>query len=335
MLIFTEQELKQHVQLNKEAISIVEAGFTKLAEGEAVMPPIMRVDLHGQNGEVDVKTAYVKGEDMFAIKVSSGFFNNYKLGLPSGNGLMLLISTQTGIPQAILLDNGYLTEVRTAAAGAIAAKYLSRKTIETVGVIGAGSQARYQARALKLVRDFKKILVYSRSDERSRKYASDMSAELGVEVQVAGSAEYAVRNSDTVITTTPAAEPVIKAEWLHPGLHITAMGSDAEHKQELEAEVLARADKLVCDTKKQCARLGELHHALDIGVLTDESQVIELGQLTSGKSSGRVNDEEITVCDLTGTGVQDTVIALFAYSELVKRDIGLKIENKKLALKNG
>lgn len=127
---------------------------------------------------------------------------------------------------------------------------------------------------------------------------------------------------------------MIKAEWLHPGLHITAMGSDAEHKQELEAEVLARANKLVCDAKKQCARLGELHHALDKGVLTNESQVIELGQLTSGKVSGRINDEEITVCDLTGTGVQDTVIALFAYSELVKRDIGLKIENKELALKN-
>ncbi|MEH6989306.1 cyclodeaminase [Cytobacillus firmus] len=334
MLIFTEQELKQYVQLNKEAIAIVEAGFTKLAEDEAVMPPIMRVDLHDQNGEVDVKTAYVKGEDMFAIKVSSGFFNNDKLGLPSGNGLMLLISTQTGIPQAILLDNGYLTEVRTAAAGAIAANCLSRKNIETVGVIGAGSQARYQARALKLVRDFKKILVYSRSEDRSRKYALDMSAELGVEVQVAESAEVLVRNSDTVITTTPAKEPVIKAEWLHPGLHITAMGSDAEHKQELEAEVLARADKLICDTKAQCARLGELHHALDQGVVTNESQVIELGQLTSGKLSGRINDEEITVCDLTGTGVQDTAIALYAYSELARREIGLKVENEKLAIKN-
>ncbi|WHY59951.1 MULTISPECIES: cyclodeaminase [Bacillaceae] len=334
MLIFTEQELKQYVQLNKEAIAIVEAGFTKLAEDEAVMPPIMRVDLHDQNGEVDVKTAYVKGEDMFAIKVSSGFFNNDKLGLPSGNGLMLLICTQTGLPQAILLDNGYLTEVRTAAAGAIAANYLSRKNIETVGVIGAGSQARYQARALKLVRDFKKILVYSRSEDRSRKYALDMSAELGVEVQVAESAEDLVRNSDTVITTTPAKEPVIKAEWLHSGLHITAMGSDAEHKQELEAEVLARADKLICDTKAQCARLGELHHALDKGVVTNESQVIELGQLTSGKQSGRINDEEITVCDLTGTGVQDTAIALYAYSELARRKIGLKVENEKLALKN-
>ncbi|WP_078408794.1 cyclodeaminase [Priestia abyssalis] len=334
MLIFTEQELKQHVQLNLEAISIVEEGFTKLANNEVEMPPIMRVDVHDQNGEVDVKTAYVKGKDMFAIKVSSGFFNNYKLGLPSGNGLMMLISTKTGIPQALLLDNGYLTEVRTAAAGAIAANYLSRKNIETVGVIGAGSQARFQVRALKLVRDFKRVVVYARSADRAKKYVEDMSAELGLEVQVVDSAEAVVRNSDTVITTTPAKEPIIKAEWLHPGLHITAMGSDAEHKQELETEVLARADKLVCDTKAQCARLGELHHALDFGVLTEGSSIIELGQLTSKEAVGRENDEQITVCDLTGTGVQDTAIALFAYNEMTKHNLGLNVENKTLSLKN-
>jgi ectoine utilization protein EutC len=332
--IVTEQELKEYVHLNLEAISVVEEGFTKLANNEVEMPPIMRVDVHDQNGEVDVKTAYVKGKDMFAIKVSSGFFDNFKLGLPSGNGLMMLISTQTGIPQALLLDNGYLTEVRTAAAGAIAAKYLSREDTKTVGVIGAGSQARFQVRALKLVRNFKKILVYSRGMDRAKKYAEDMAVELGIEVEVVDSAEQVVRNSDLVITTTPAKEPTIKADWLHPGLHITAMGSDAEHKQELEAEVLVRADKLVCDTISQCARLGELHHALDSGVLTNDSSIVELGQLTSKKLSGRENEEQITVCDLTGTGVQDTAIALFAYKEMVERNVGLTVENKTVSLKN-
>jgi ornithine cyclodeaminase len=245
----------------------------------------------------------------------------------------MLISTKTGVPQALLLDNGYLTDVRTAAAGAIAAKYLSRDHIETVGVIGAGGQARFQVRALKLVRNFKKVLVYSRSIERAKRYAKDMSEELGIDVVVADSAETVVRNSDTVITTTPSKEPIVKAEWLHPGLHITAMGSDAEHKQELEAEVLVRADKLVCDTKEQCARLGELHHALDQGVLTIHSPIVELGQLTSGQCIGRENDEQITVCDLTGTGVQDTAIALFAYHEMKKRNLGLKVENQVALLK--
>ncbi len=333
MLIFTEQELKEHVQVDFEAISIVEEGFVKLANGEVTMPPIMRVDIHDQNGEVDVKSAYVKGKEMFAIKVSSGFFNNYKLGLPSGNGLMMLLSTKTGIPQALLLDNGYLTHVRTAAAGAIAAGYLSRENIRTVGVIGAGDQARYQIRALKLVRDFKRVLVYSRSLDRAERYAEEMRVELGLDVQAVENAEAVVRNSDTVITTTPANEPVIKAEWVHPGLHITAMGSDAEHKQELESEILRRADKLVCDTKAQCSRLGELHHALDSRVLADDSSVLELGQLASKQMKGREDDRQITVCDLTGTGVQDTMIALFAYNEMVKRNKGLAIENKKFATK--
>ncbi|MCM3694117.1 cyclodeaminase [Neobacillus niacini] len=334
MLIFTEQELKEYVQLNPEAVKLVEDAFTKLSKNEASMPPIMRVDIVDQNGEVDVKTAYIKGKDMFAIKISSGFFNNYQLGLPTGNGMMILISTQTGVPEAILLDNGYLTDVRTAAAGAVAAAYLSKKSIETVGIIGAGSQAKYQLRALNIVRKFNKVLVYARSLERSQTFAEEMTAELGIEVIAVGSAEEVVRNSDTVITTTPAKEPIIKADWLHPGLHITAMGSDAEHKQELEPEVLAKVDILVCDTKAQCARLGELHHALTAGVLTEESQVVELGDLTSLKVVGRVNEEQITVCDLTGTGVQDTAIALFAYQEMIKRNKGLKIENNKILQKN-
>jgi ectoine utilization protein EutC len=334
VLIFTEQELKQYVQLNQEAVKVVEDAFTKLSKNEVMMPPIMRVDIDDQNGEVDVKTAYIKDKEMFAIKISSGFFNNYKLGLPSGNGMMILISTETGVPEAILLDNGYLTDVRTAAAGAVAAKYLSKETIETVGVIGAGSQSRFQLRALCLVRKFNKVLVYARSAERAQEFATEMAAELGIEVVAVQTAETVVRNSDTVITTTPAKEPVIKSEWLHPGLHITAMGSDAEHKQELEAEVLAKANLLVCDTKAQCSRLGELHHALEQGVLTETSQIIELGQLTSLKVGGRANNEQISVCDLTGTGVQDTAIALFAYKEMKKRNLGLKIDGSDLLIKN-
>lgn len=328
MLIFSEKDLKENVTLNQAAIQVVENGFTKLMENEVEMPPIMRVDLHDRNGEVDVKTAYVKGEEMFAIKVSSGFFDNYKLGLPSGNGLMVLISTETGVPEALLLDNGYLTEIRTAAAGAIAAKYLSNESLDAVGVIGAGSQARFQLRALALVRNFKKVLVYSRSKDRADNYAKEMTAALGVEVQVAESAEQVVRSCKLVVTTTPAKEPVVKAEWLHPGLHITAMGSDAEHKQELEPEILAQADKVVCDTKAQCAVLGELHHALDTGALTNDSPIIEIGELTSQKVKGRDHTEQITVCDLTGTGVQDTAIALFAYAEMVNKEIGLQVGEK-------
>lgn len=319
------------IRLDKQMIPVIEDAFTQLKEKDVVMPPIMRVDVKESNGEVDVKTAYIPGKDMFALKVSSGFFNNYKLGLPSANGLMMLISSITGEPKALLLDNGYLTEVRTAAAGAIAAKHMAKEDVHTVGVIGTGAQARYQLKALKLVRDFQKVLVYGRSKENAGKLKEDMEALLNVDIQIEAEVEPVVRNSDIVVTTTPATKPLVKADWLHPGLHITAMGSDAEEKQELEADVLSKADRFVCDTKAQCARLGELHHSIEQGYIDKAAPVTELGELTSGTSKGRLNDQEITVCDLTGTGVQDTAIALLAYERLTEKDgIGLAIDNKKI-----
>lgn len=326
MMIFKEQEIREVVQINREAIAVVEEGFTSLQAKKVAMPPIMRVDIPENNGEVDVKTAYIPGLDQFAVKISSGFFNNYQKGLPSLSGMMLLISTETGIPQAVLLDNGYLTDVRTAAAGAIAAKYLARENLDTVGVIGAGAQARYQMMALKQVRNFNRIMVYGPTQSRVQQYAKDMEALLDVKVTIAPSAEAVVKESELVVTTTPSKTPIIKAEWLHPGLHITAMGSDAEHKQELEASVLGRADLLVCDVKSQCFRLGELHHGLEQGTISQESDIVELGEITSGRKGGRTDDRQITVCDLTGTGVQDTAIAVFAYSELVAGGHGTRFD---------
>lgn len=328
MIIFKEEEIKQSIQINRESIAVVEEGFTHLADGKATMPPIMRVDIPESNGEIDVKTAYIQGFDTFAIKVSAGFFNNYQKGLPSGNGMMLLVSTETGIPQAVLLDNGYLTDVRTAVAGTVAAKYLAKEKLKTVGVIGAGSQARYQMIALKQVRDFKEIIVYGPTANRVEQFVLDMQKKLDVNVVVAPSVESVVKESELVVTTTPSKTPIIKPEWLHPGLHITAMGSDAEHKQELEASVLTKANLLVCDVKTQCFRLGELHHGLTADILTENSDIIEVGELTSGKKKGRSSDQQITVCDLTGTGVQDTAIAIFAYNEMVQKGLGLHLDNR-------
>lgn len=322
MRIIEESELRQKVGLSQAAIAVVEDGFTALSEGRAEMPPIMRVDIPESRGEVDVKTAYIRGEKDFAIKISSGFFDNYRRGLPSAGGLMVVLSAETGVPVAVLLDNGYLTDVRTAAAGAIAAKYLAPAHIETAGVIGAGAQARWQMLALKEVRAFRRVLVYGPTRDRVDSYVAEMGPLLGVEVVAVDDPEAVVRNSDVVVTTTPAAAPLVKAAWLHAGLHLTAMGSDAAHKQEVEPEVLARADVLACDSKAQCFRLGELHHALEQGTLTREHAIVELGELTSGRKPGRTDQRHITVCDLTGTGVQDTMIALFALRHMEEGRLG-------------
>lgn len=325
--LLTESEIRECVDIDDEVIDAIEEGFSRLAQGDVAMPPVMRVDIPENNGELDVKSAYIRGLDSFAVKMSSGFFDNHKLGLPSLSGMMVLLSAKTGVPEALLLDNGYLTDVRTGAAGAVAARWLAREKIETVGVIGAGSQGHYQVQALTRVRDFNRVFVYDLSTELVENYKTEMESALGVEVIPGESAETVVRHSDVVITATPAKKPYLKAEWLHPGMHITAMGADAEGKQELFADAVARADRLVCDRKSQSLRLGELHHAWEAGLISEESDVSELGEITSGQKAGRRSDDEITICDLTGTGMQDTVIAIIAYRKAVEGGFGLSVEN--------
>ncbi len=322
MLIATESQLRECVELDADGLAAVEDGFARLDRGEADIPTIMGLEIPAKNGAADVKAAYVEGWDGFAIKISTRFFDNPERGLPSGSGMMTLFDSDTGQPRAVLPDNGYLTTVRTALAGALAAKYLARERLGTVAVIGAGSQARWQVEALALVRDFERVRVYSRDAGRAQAYVDDMAERLGKPVEAADSAEASVRGADVVITTTPAREPVVYADWLESGAHVTAMGSDAAHKNELEPAVLARADVLVCDLESQCRVRGELHHALQADALNSSNQVRELGTIVNGRIAGRENDAQISVCDLTGVGVQDTAIARLAVSRLEAAGLG-------------
>ena len=309
--ILTETDLRGLITIGLPAIDVVERAFAALASGTVVMPPILSMAIPQANGEVDVKTAYIPGFDGFAIKVSPGFFDNPKIDLPSLNGLMILFSAKTGLVQALLLDNGYLTDVRTAAAGAVAARHLAPSTVETAGVIGTGTQARLQMEAAHLVRPFRNVLVWGRDAEKARACAAELTAKLGIEAQAVSDPARLVADSQLVVTTTPAEHPVLKAEWLHPGLHITAMGSDQAGKNEIEPAALAEADLYVCDRVAQCELLGELRSAIAAGVWKGGTPP-ELGEIVSGARKGRVSDDQITICDLTGTGAQDTAIATFA-----------------------
>lgn len=312
--ILTQADLRKSVKLDLASIDIVERAFAALATGNVVMPPILSMELSDVNGEVDVKTAYIPGFDGFAIKVSPGFFDNPKLGLASLNGLMILFNAKTGLVDALLLDNGYLTDVRTAAAGAVAARHLAPENVKTAGVIGTGVQARLQIKAAHLVCPFSKVLVWGRDLDKAQACANDIHANLGIEVLVENDRATLVQESQLVVTTTPAREPLIKADWLHPGLHITAMGSDQAGKNELEAAVLDKADLYVADRISQCETLGELRTARKSGFLIDPVPP-ELGEIVAGKKTGRVNQDDITICDLTGTGAQDTAIATFAFNK--------------------
>jgi ornithine cyclodeaminase len=310
--ILKESELRRAVPLDAAAVTCVEEAFRRLATEKVVMPPVLSFHIPEHNGEVDVKTAYVPGLASFAIKMSPGFFDNPKMGLPSLNGLMVLFSATTGLVEALLLDNGYLTDVRTAAAGAVAAKWLAREDAVTAGIVGTGTQARLQLKALTLVRDIKRAAVWGRDAAKAEACAAECADDLGIEVVSVTSIGALMASGDIVITTTPASEPLISAADLRPGQHVTAMGSDADYKTELAPGVLARADRYICDRHQQCLERGELRAAVDAGSVTADLAYAELGAVIAGTDTGRASDQEITVCDLTGTGVQDTAIATLA-----------------------
>ena len=294
VLLVKETDIRRSVGID-EAISAVEAGFTRLAAGEVNLPSVMSLDMPEVKGEVHVKGAYINGSESLAIKVATGFYDNPLLGLPSGTGMMMVLSARTGFPQALLFDNGYLTDVRTAAAGAVAAKYLARNDLTVAGVVGAGAQGRYQMMALSKVRAFQKVLAYDLDKTRLESYVGEMPEILGVDCVAAEDVESVVRESDILVTCTPSTEPYVRSQWLHPGLHITAMGSDAPYKQELDSAVLSSADLIVCDHKGQCAERGELHHGLEDGTIAEEDDRVELSDLTSGRHPGRTDESQITL----------------------------------------
>ncbi len=325
--IVTERELRELVQLDAGALEVVAAGFTDLVSRDVALPPIMHINVADQGGEVDVKSAYVAGAPRFAIKVAGGFWENpRRFGIPSSSSQMIVLSASTGYCEAILLDNGYLTDVRTALAGALVARHLAPPQLDAVGQIGAGAQGRFQMRALQLVRPYRRVLVYDRDEARLEAYVAEMPAVLGVEVVRASGPEEVVRTCDLVTTSTPSQQPYIRAEWLRPGQHLTAMGADAPHKQELFPDVLARADVIVCDRRSQCAQLGELHHALEAGLISESAVIPELGEVIAGRHPGRQSPEQITVADLTGVGVQDTAISLLAYDRAASRGLGVQFD---------
>lgn len=308
-------ELRRLVRLTPDVVDAIEDGLRQLGAGRVITPTPLRMDIPSQHGEVDVKTAHVEGWDSFGIKASTGFFDNPARGMETSGGFMALLDAGTGRVIAVLLDGGYLTTVRTAAAGAVAARWLAPKDVRTLGIVGTGEQALWQARAVALVRSPERVLVFGRRPERAAELSRRLSEELGVRAEPAATVEELVTASEAVVTCTPAREPLVRGEWLHPGLHITAVGSDSPDKQELEADVLLWADRVVCDLRRQCLEIGEGRAAARTGAFPAPDKPVELGSVVSGDVQGRRSEREITVCDLTGVGVTDTAVARLAWRQ--------------------
>jgi ornithine cyclodeaminase len=311
-VILTEAEIRRSVGLDASAITAVERAFAKLASERVVMPPVHQILVAEHHGQTCVKSAYVAGDPFFVAKAASTFHDNAAAGLSNTSGLMMVFQAATGFLDTLLLDNGWLTAVRTAAAGAVAAKWLARRDASSAAILGAGKQARLQLKALTLVRPVRRAAVWARDADAAVRFAREMSAELELPVTAAPDVEACVRDADLIVTTTPARAPILRSAWVAPGAHVTAMGSDAPGKVELEPALLARARPYVCDSRAQCRELGEWAAAIAAGAMSRDDDPPELGEIIVGRRPLERGADDVTVCDLTGLGVQDAEIALLA-----------------------
>jgi ornithine cyclodeaminase/alanine dehydrogenase-like protein (mu-crystallin family) len=305
MLILNEAEIRGLVDA-EAARQVVAEAFSALQRGEATLPSVISLPFSDPDGLAHIKAGYLHSETMWTLKVAADFYPD-DTGTQHA-GMMLVLSAVDGSVAGLLLDNGFLTELRTGAAGAIAADLLARPDAATAAIVGAGSQAHYQLEALLNVRPIEEVRVASRTRERAAAFVDEIEARFGLSALLCASVEDAVRGAEIVLTTTYSTLPLIEPEWLEPGTHVTAIGSDEPTKQELNPSVLERADVVAVDDRSQAARLGELHHAIETGVCS-EDDVITLGELLEGVAQGRESPEDITVADLTGVGVQDAAIA--------------------------
>jgi len=325
MLILNESEVRAAVD-KVDAVAAMEHAFTMLADGKALLPDVINLEIPQRNGEFHIKGAYLDGSDDVAFKAAISFYDNPAQGLPSSSGLFFLFDSHTGVPKALMLDNSLLTHVRTGAAGAVAAKYLARERIDQALVVGCGTQSRFQIKYLLTVRDVGRIKLYDQAPEAAETLREELAGTAGLDVSTTRSLADEVPGSDYVVTVTPSHKPLIMADWVRPGTQVTAVGTDSAEKQELDEALFAKADVIVVDRLSQCVRLGDLHHAVDGDVIAVDDVAGELGDVVTGRVPGRSGDAQITLADLTGVGVQDAAIASPVLARAVEMGLGRRIE---------
>ena len=316
-------EIKRLIDV-PQLIREIETGFVLYSENRVVVPPVGFLHFDQPPGDVHIKYGYVTGEDFYVLKLASGFYNNPDLNLPVSDGLLLVFSQQTGQLKLILLDECWLTDMRTAAAGAVAAKHLAPNNIHHIGIVGTGVQARMQLEMLREVVDCQSCFIWGRDPEKAHSMIEDLQAKEAIQaweldLKVATEIDELVSQCTLIVTTTSAREPLIRADQVQTGTHITAMGSDDHGKQELEADVLAKADRVVADSISQCVDHGECFHAVQDNRI-EESSILELGNVIKNPKIGRTSDDQVTVADLTGVAIQDIQIAKMVNQVLYSGD---------------
>ena len=290
-----------------DVVSEIAQGFVAFSRGDVKVPPVGELLFPEHNGELHIKYGAIRGDEVCVIKVATGFFNNPEVGLPPFGGCMIVVSQKTGMIDAILLEEGELTNHRTAAAGAVAARALAPADPKMIGIVGTGAQARLQADYLRHITQCRDLTIWGRNGAQAKQAAAEITT-MGYRVTVSQSIADLCDQSRLIVTTTPAEQPLLTADMIRPGSHITAMGSDTPEKNEIAPEILTLADVVAADSLAQSELRGEVYQARRAGTLPNGKSV-ELGKILSGEAKGRETSQQITLADLTGVAVQDIAIA--------------------------
>jgi len=311
--IYNLDQIKEALE-GLNPIQDIEEGFVAYSQGKVVVPPVGELIFEDPPGDVHLKYGYIVGDEYSVIKIAGGFPDNIKLNLSTNTGLMLVFSQKTGALVCILLDEAYLTCVRTAAAGAVVAKYLASKHVPCIGILGAGTQGRMQLEYLESVIETRDVFVWGLTQEELDAYKSDMESK-GYNVQTTLDPKEIAANCNLIITATPSKSPLLQVDHIKKGTHITAVGADTPEKIELDPKILQKADIVVADSKSQSLVRGEICQAMKAGML-EQDGVVELGDVIVNKDKQRTSEDQITVADLTGVAIQDIQISKAVYKAL-------------------
>lgn len=307
----------------KGTLKVVEEAFMQHGLRKVQMPPKLYLYFKNHNGDLRTMPAYLEGPDITGVKIVNVHPDNPKIGLPTVMALMILNSTETGAPLAIM-DGTYLTDMRTGAAGGVAVKYLARKNAKTVGFVGTGNQARTQLLAINEIIDIQEIKATSTTEKQTLAFKDDMELRIECEITVKKSIKE-VCDCDILVTTTPSRAPIVMNDWILEGTHINAIGADAPGKEELDPLILKRANVIVDDIQ-QASHSGEVNVPISKGLLSENDIFGELGEVITGKKKARTNDSDITVFDSTGLAIQDVATADMVYRKALAGKVGIKLQ---------
>ncbi|MBA7637437.1 Delta(1)-pyrroline-2-carboxylate reductase [subsurface metagenome] len=323
VLLLSGADVKKLISI-RETIEAVEEAFLAKGLGKAQMPPKSYVFFNRYEGDFRVMPAYLEDTEAAGVKIVNVHPQNpSKYSMPTVMATIVLLDPRTGAPLAIM-DGTTITNVRTGAAGAVAAKYLAQKDSRVVALIGAGAQAMTQFLALNEIFKIEELRVSDKVEANAKKYASEVKKRFDISIKVTDAKE-AVQGADIIVTTTPVKSPIVMNDWVSEGVHINAIGADAPGKQLLDPEILKRA-KIIIDNWEQASHSGEINVPLSKGMLAREDMHAELGEIVSGKKSGRTSRDEITVFDSTGLAIQDVATAWLVYKKAKEIDMGTKVE---------